>query len=66
MSGRKAADSLSAMSLFKTCSTKKNTRNGKLISWSQPPGAPSIHSRRVRVKLPNKREEGLPSAPRNG
>src|SRR5882762_5051810 len=34
---------------------RQDARNGKLISWSQPPGGASIHSRRGRVKLPNKR-----------
>src|SRR5882762_11593808 len=41
-----------------------NTRNGKLISWSQPPGGASIHSRKGRVKLPNKRRGGLRSVHR--
>src|SRR3981189_1934024 len=35
--------------------SRQDARNGKLISWSQPPGGASIHSRRGRVKLPNKR-----------
>src|SRR6266581_2111798 len=43
---------------------RQHTRNGKLVSWSQPPGGASIHSRKGRVKLPNKQGCGLRSVRR--
>ena len=43
---------------------RQHTRNGKLVSWSQPPGRASIHSRKRRVKLPTKQGCGLRSVHR--
>src|ERR1700687_360103 len=64
MSDREAVDSPGRKSPIKRLVSRRFAPDRKLVSWSQPPGGPSINSGRGRVKLPNKSARGLQSVHR--